>query len=55
MDEIKQVFDQLRRDLATTTAPERRDMAIDRAELLVQSLLLRHGGQDIVKVKRSVN
>lgn len=55
MDEIKQIFDQLRRDVATATTTEQRSMVIDRAELMTQSLLLRRGGQDIVKVKRSVN
>lgn len=55
MDEIKQIFDQLRRDLAAATTTEQRSMAVDRAELLTQSLLLRRGGQDIVKVKRGVN
>lgn len=55
MDEIKQIFDQLRRDLEAATTPEQRSMAIDRAELMMQSLLLRRGGQDIVKVKRGMN
>ena len=53
MKEIKLIFAQLREKLATAETAQRRDIALDTAQLQVQQLLLRlNSDKGLVSLKR---
>mgnify|MGYP006870526258 CR=1 FL=1 len=54
MKEIELIFTQLREKLATAETAQRRDIAIDTAQLQVQQVLIRLGAErGLVGIKRA--
>ena len=54
MKEIELIFTQLREKLATADTAQRRDIAIDTAQLQVQQVVMRLGAsKDLVSLKRA--